>query len=425
MLQVDQTGRWSAFECAIVVPRQNGKGGLLEARQLFGLFLGGEQLAIHSAHEFRTAFEHFLRITQLIESTPELDQQVQRIRRGAGEQSVELKTGERLRFIARSSGSGRGMSGDAVYLDEAFALTAPIMGALLPTMSAVPNPQMIYTSSAPKASQAVLYDLVQRGRAGGSERLFYAEWGNLEGVDINDRDAWCRANPALGIRIDERFIEAELEAMQSFPDEFLRERLGVITTSDTASVLPMPKWRACQDQHSRAEGGIAALSVAPGSTAAALGYAARRPDGLVHVEVARHEQGTGWIVEACQRAFADTGKPIVVDPKSPSSGVIDRLEQAGVELLKVSFTDFARACVAFQDDVLNERIRHLGQERLSAAVAGVEIRTFGESWVFSARQSPVDITPLLASVLATIPIRDTQTDQYQGGFVDLADFLDD
>ena len=106
MLQVDQTGRWSAFECAIVVPRQNGKGGLLEARQLFGLFLGGEQLAIHSAHEFRTAFEHFLRITQLIESTPELDQQVQRIRRGAGEQSVELKTGERLRFIARSSGSG-------------------------------------------------------------------------------------------------------------------------------------------------------------------------------------------------------------------------------------------------------------------------------------------------------------------------------
>ena len=75
--------------------------------------------------------------------------------------------------------------------------------------------------------------------------------------------------------------------------------------------------------------------------------------------------------------------------------------------------------------MLNERIRHLGQERLSAAVAGVEIRTFGESWVFSARQSPVDITPLLASVLATIPIRDTQTDQYQGGFVDLADFLDD
>ena len=425
MLQVDAAGNWSAFEAAIIVPRQNGKGGLLEARQLFGLFLGGEQLAIHSAHEFRTAFEHFLRITQLIESTPDLDQQVQRIRRGAGEQSVELKTGERLRFIARSSGSGRGMSGDAVYLDEAFALTAPIMGALLPTMSAVPNPQLIYTSSAPKASQAVLYDLVQRGRAGGSDRLFYAEWGNLDDVEINDREAWARANPALGIRIDERFIEAELEAMQSFPDEFMRERLGVISANETASVLPLPKWRACTDQHSRAEGGHAALSVGPGSLSASLGYAARRPDGLMHVEVARHEQGTAWVVEACQRAYADTGKPILIDPKSPSSGVIDKLAQAGVEMIHVSFPDFARACVAFQDDVLNERVRHIGQERLTSAVAGVEIRTFGESWVFSARQSPIDITPLLAAVLATIPVRDSQSDQFQGGFVDLADFLED
>ena len=425
MLQTDASGKWSAFETAIVVPRQNGKGGLLEARQLFGLFLGGEVLQVHTAPEFKTAFEHFLRITSLIESTPELDAQVMRIRRGAGEQSVELKTGERLRFLARSAGSGRGMSGDTVYLDEAFALTAPIMGALLPTMSAVPNPQMIYTSSAPRYDQAVLYDLVQRGRAGGSPRLFYAEWGNEENTSTSDRDAWAKANPALGIRIDEAFIEAELEAMQSFPEEFRRERLGIVQTSDASTVLSLPKWRVCADPDSIAEGGVAALSVGPGSLWAALGYVARRPDGLLHVEVARHEQGTAWVLEACQRAYEDTKQPILIDPKSPTSGVIDRLEQAGIPLVKISFPEFTTACVTFQDELNNERIRHLGQERLTAAISKVAIRTFGESWVFSARASEVDITPLLAVVVAMIGVRDTHSEVFAGGFHDLSDYLSD
>ena len=425
MLQRDARGLHSAFEAAVIVPRQNGKGGLLEARQLWGLFFGGEVLQVHTAHEFKTCFEHFLRITTLIENTDDLAAKVQRIRRGAGEQAIELKNGNRLRFLARSAGSGRGMSGDAVYLDEAFALTAPMMGALLPTMSAVPNPQLIYTSSAPRFDQPVLFDLVQRGREGGSPRLFFAEWGNAEGVDRFDRDAWYAANPALGVRIDEAFIEAELEAMQSFPEEFLRERLGVVTTADATTVLPIAKWRTCTDAHSTAEDGVAALSVGPGSLWAALGYAARRNDGLLHVEVARHEQGTGWVIEACQRAYADTGKPIIIDPKSPSSGVIDRLEAAGVPLQKINFTEFATGCVALQDDLHNERIRHLGQERLTAAVGKVAIRTFGESWVFSARASEIDITPLLAITCAAIGARDKQSVEYAGGFTDLNDLLID
>src|SRR3954467_11750979 len=46
-----EDGRWSAFEVGLLVPRQNGKGSILEARELAGLFLFGEQLIIHSAHE--------------------------------------------------------------------------------------------------------------------------------------------------------------------------------------------------------------------------------------------------------------------------------------------------------------------------------------------------------------------------------------
>jgi hypothetical protein len=52
-------GKWAAFEVGLNVARQNGKGSILEARELAGLFLLGERLIIHSAHEFATSLEAF------------------------------------------------------------------------------------------------------------------------------------------------------------------------------------------------------------------------------------------------------------------------------------------------------------------------------------------------------------------------------
>ncbi|MFM1964890.1 MAG: hypothetical protein RL134_615 [Actinomycetota bacterium] len=400
MLQVNERGRWSAFEACVVVPRQNGKGGLLEARQLYGLFLGGEQLALHTAHEFKTCYEHFLRVRSLIENTPELMSRVAMIRTGAGEQAIELKSGARLRFVARSNSSGRGFTGDTIYLDEAFALTPEIMGTLLFTLSAVPNPQVVYTSSAPTYGQRVLFDLIQRGRAGDSDNLLYAEWGNPQGVTIDDRDAWYRANPALGIRIDESSVLAEMNAMRSFPEEFLRERLGVVIEADDAGVIPAGTWNALHDIDSLARPRAAALAVGPGMTWAALAGAGERSDGRIHLEVVRHARGTAWVIDSCRRAYEETGRPILVDPKSPTGGLLHALRAANVPLQEVAPAQFVRACSGLQDAALNDRIRHLDQPELSEAVRGADVRPVGEAWAFSAKSSSTDITPLLAATLA-------------------------
>ncbi len=427
MLQVNGDGRWSAFEAAVVCPRQNGKGSILEARQLYGLFIGQEKLQVHTAHEFKTCYEHFLRISTLIENTPELFELVGKegIRRGAGDQAIITKLGTRIRFLARSAGSGRGFTGDTVYLDEAFALTSRVMGALIPTLSAVPNPQVVYTSSAPDFSQQTLFELVQRGRSNTSDRLLYCEWGNEQGVNATDREAWARANPALGTRIDERFIEAELAAFSGAPEEFLRERLGVIITQETAGVIPLGKWRECADPKSNVSNGWASLSVGHGMAVASLGYAGRREDGTIHLEVAKHGDGTSWVVEACKKAYADTGKPIIVDPKSPTGGVLDLLKAADVPVREVSTNEFVQGCSALQDDVLNLRLRHTDQPLLNQAVAGVDIRTVGQVWAFSARASSVDITPLLAVTLAAGAAREVEPVAAAPAFVDLSDYLDD
>ena len=84
-LAFDERGRWESFEVGETVPRQNGKGGIIEARMLGGLFLLGEPLLTYTAHEFKTAQEHFLRIRNLIEGGPlKYRQRVRTIRKASG-----------------------------------------------------------------------------------------------------------------------------------------------------------------------------------------------------------------------------------------------------------------------------------------------------------------------------------------------------
>jgi phage terminase large subunit-like protein len=85
----------------------------------------------------------------LFEGDPELKKQIKHIHRANGEQGIELRNGSRLRFVARTKGSGRGFTADLVILDEAYALTPEQMSALIPTLSSRPNPQIWYTSSPP------------------------------------------------------------------------------------------------------------------------------------------------------------------------------------------------------------------------------------------------------------------------------------
>lgn len=407
-------GLHSAFEVGIEVGRQNGKGSIMEARQLAGLFLLGEQLQVHTAHEFRTTFEHFLRLCNLIEGAPSLDRKVARIRRGAGEQAIELRTGERLRFIARSSGGGRGFSGDCVYLDEAFAVTPMMMGALLPTLSARPNPQMWLLSSAPMSTSVVLHQMRRRAAEGDSPRLFYAGWCNEPGVDPDDPDAVARANPALGIRITPEFIAAERAAMP--PSEFLRERLGVPDplpedTIDRPVKLPPDAWAATvtYDKVDVQPGAVViAFDVSPGGEWSSIAIAAGTIDAP-YVELVEHQDGTGWlagrIVELVQR-WQPTA--LVCDGGGPAGAVVgavvhalrlagesaDRLEQT-------TFAEMKAACGAFYADVVEGRLRRPpGQGPLDNAAADATERRLGEAWAWDRRNSTVPISPLVAVTLA-------------------------
>jgi hypothetical protein len=401
-LGVRDDGRWAPFEVAVVEPRQNGKGVLIEARELAGLYLFGEELLMHSAHEFKTAYEGFRRITSLIEDNPELSRKIKIIRTGAGDQSIELKTGQRLRFVARSRHSGRGFSGDVVFLDEAYNLSSETMAALLPTMSARPNPQIWYTSSAPLPLEGsdVLRRICRRGRAGSTERMAYFEWCADRDAALDDPVAWAQANPALGLRIDPEFVRAELEALG--PDEFARERLGIWSEDDlNPRVIPAEAWAACEDLESRPTGPLSyALDVEGNRAWSSIVVAAESERGGIHIELVDRRPGTGWLAARVVELQEKWGGRFAIAKGSPAWSLQEDLEAAKVDLLPIVTEEHSQACGDFYDAVIEHKLRHIGQGELDAAVAGADRRYYGDAWLWSRRNSTVDISPLVAVTLA-------------------------
>jgi len=426
MLSEDPRARLCASTSLLVMPRQNGKNAVLEALELYAFYVLGLRRILHTAHLGETSAEHMTRLRELVEANPALERITAFSTANGKERFTRTDTRATIRFVTRSKKTGRGFSPQMIVFDEALHLTDQHLQAIVPAVSAQSMrqdpPIMVYTSSAPLADSVVLNRL-RRAAMMGRLPGFYAEWSCEDGVNPEDVNAWYEANPGMGIRISEQFVR-DNELAQLSREAFLIERLGVVRGEDVETgVMPLEKWRALVDPHPRPGAGFAGLAIGPGGAWSALGFAGARDGGGLHVQLARHEAGTGWVVEACRRAWEQTGRPVVVDPRSEAGGALAALDEAAVPVQRVSAPELAQACMAFKADVDNLRVWHADQAPLSAAVQHVDVRPAGEGWVFSAKASAIDVTPLLAVVLAGFAAR---ADAAHGGTVHaLGDYLDD
>lgn len=412
-------GTWASFEVGLVVPRQNGKGAIVEARELAGLFLFGERLILHSAHEYKTASEAFLRMRNLLQESPEYDKLVRRYWQANGEQGIELHDGARLRYVARSKGSGRGFTGDLNILDETYALTDEELAALLPTMSAKKNPQIWYTSTPPKDAAAVLCQ-IRKDALKGKSRTCYFEWSppddwaptpkNEDATDA-DRAMWRETNPAFGIRISEEFTENERARLSD--ESFAIERLGVWPPDAEGAwqVISEADWLSGLDERSAPVDPVALCAdMTPDRKHGVIAIAGRRSDGLRHVEVIDIKSGSAWIVPRLV-TLIKRWKPcaLALDPAGPIGSILPALRSSLRELreesesiddeflLTPNVREAAQAFGDFYDGVCSERdIRHRGQVELASALQGARTRPLGDALAWARANELVNISPLVA-----------------------------
>jgi hypothetical protein len=311
------------------IPRQNGKTGLIQARSISGMIMHNEQV-IYTAHLQKTSTETFEEMASFFDS-PKLKKYVKDIKTALGREQIILKSGARIKFLARTRNGGRGQHGDTLIFDEAQELDVNSQASFIPAISASRNPQVFYTGTPPDGESAgdVFRGIRTKALAGQTATTSWIEFSANEIGDVTNRERWAASNPALGYRILVTTIEGECKQMP--PDTFARERLGWWTpvvehTEDYA--IPQDVWDACASDAPKPDGKTAygVKFTADGSevclcgaVVAANGYARielidRRPTGL----------GVNWLAEWLN-ARKDRASCVVVDGKNGVDVLIDKI----------------------------------------------------------------------------------------------------
>ncbi len=407
-----QGSQWAAFVVGISAPRQNGKNGVLEMRELVGAYLLGERLVIHSAHLADTSKEAFRRLDDLIDANEWLSHDVKHIWRTNGHEAIEFRNGNRIRFRTRTRGGGRGFSGSPVMFDEAMFLPDVSYGAMLPVISAQPDPQIWLTGSAVDQQimdEGIVFTRHRERALAGDPRLAYFEWSldypSPEDVPpevMASVEAQAQANPALGIRITPDYLAAELRALDRRTAAV--ERFGVgdwPRTDGVKSVIDLDLWASLVDSASVPRLPVAyAFDVRPDRGKATIAAVGRREDGKVHIEVGEQRTGVGWLVERLvELERKHTPIAIVCDGVGPASSIIPELLQRQVDVRALTTPEVGEACGMFFDAVHEGRLAHLGQPELEHAIRGAVQRPLGDRWAWSRRNSTSDISPLVACTL--------------------------
>lgn len=435
-LGLKTNGRWSSKEVALLTPRQNGKTLVTEAREIVGLFLLGEKLIIHSAQLFPTAHESYLRMCRLIDNCPELDKMVHKKRSGNNNVGIELKNGSRLLYMARGRDPGRGFSGDLVVLDEAYSLAPEMIGALIPALSARPNPQIWYASSTGHEDSSVLLKARDRGLSH-EPGIALFEFCADPGCSLDDRSQWYKANPALGIRLNEEFIELERRSMSD--KEFARERLGLWADTKVNSPIDADTWRKlCRcGGEAHAECGklgpvsqvasryVVAIDAAPDRSWATIALAGYTEDGHKQLEIIQDGPGLSWCVDTVEKLYSavDTPPPlgVCVQSGARAGALIPEIEALGAKVIPFGTREIMGSTGFFYDSCHDESVVHLGDISLAQGLSGARQYMIGgkvgnseyNGWGWSRVDPTVNITGVCAVTYALWGLNMMRTEALQ------------
>ena len=406
------SGRWASPTCGGSVPRQNGKTRLVEGRMEAGMLLFNEQV-IYTAHLQKTATETFDEMRDFFE-TPALKPYVAEIRTALGREQIVLKTGARVKFLARTRNGGRGQHGDLLVIDEAQEIDENQQASFLPAISASLNPQTIYvgTPPDPQATGTVFRSI--REKAPESKRTSWFEFSVDKIGDVYDVNRWAETNPALGRRILLSTIEGEVEQMDA--DTFARERLGwwsPIVTEKKEYAISAASWDACKSNDMKPEGKTAyGVKFSADGTQVCLCGAVLPKEGAARVSLIQREttlRGTQWLADwLCARY--DKASCVVIDGKNGVDVLVDKLApvwRAKGSIIRPNARDMIASASTLTDALAEKTVTWFaGQEDLRDSALSSVKRPISGGWGFGGDNS----IPIEAAALALWGVKTSKRD---------------
>jgi hypothetical protein len=315
-----------------------------------------------------------------------------------------LRKGKRR---AANRGSSRGATADFLFIDELREVDQVAYAAAMPITRARPNSQTLLASNAGDAFSLTLNELRERCLAHPPESLGYYEYSAPAFAALDDRKAWALANPALGILVTEASI---LEALTTQTTEQFRTETLCQWIDSLQSPWPHGSVEDASDINLRMNPGpltVFAFDVSPSRRDASLVMGQLLPDGRIGVAVLDTYSSQVAVDElaiaASIKKWADLYYPrLVAYDKYTTASIAQRLQNAGVQTRDISGQSFYTACSDFHDALVNDRLRHSGQELLIQQMANCAAKITPDSWRIVRRRGsagPVDIPIGLAMVV--------------------------
>lgn len=417
-LAVDENGKLVHSYCVLEVPRQNGKTGVSDPRETWGLIKRGEHI-LHTAQEFQTAKKAFDRLRKKFGTRkndpfaeyPELNALVDHYTTSAGQMVLDLTNGAHIEFRTRGNNSdmGRGGTFDLVVIDEAQAYTEEQDASLAPLNSAAPSgsPQTILMGTPPLPTANNKGIIFSRAIEGFHDTPMAGscihEWSVTDIGNVADKKRWYDTNPSLGYQLLEEALEKDLRTMSE--DSFAREHLGFLAKKHELFnyAIPANLWDSCRSEEPKPEGKTAygiKFSV-DGSWVCLCGAVIPKtgPARISMIEARPTGEGTNWLADFLNARYTQASC-VVIDGRNGVDVLVDKITptwKAKGSVIRPKANDVIAAVGLLTESLTEKTVTWFaGQDALRESAITSTKRPIAGGWGFGGDNS----TPIEACSLA-------------------------
>lgn len=412
-LAVDNSGKLLNSYCILEVPRQNGKTGVSDPRETWGLVKRGEQI-LHTAQEFQTAKKAFDRLRKKFGTRrndpfaeyPELNALIDHYTVSAGQMVLDLVNGGHIEFRTRGNNSdmGRGGTFDLVVIDEAQSYTEAQDAALSPLNSAAPSgsPQTILMGTPPTPESIhkgfIFSNAIKMLHENPQKGMCLHQWSVDSVGDISNKSRWYQANPSLGYQLLESALSKD--AISMAPDMFAREHLGFINPeamNKTDLAINADKWNQCKSSELKPIGKTAyGIKFSADGSSVSLSGAVIPREGKARISLIQ-EKSTGigitWLVDWLNDRY-DKASCVVIDGKNNVDNLIERIKpvwKAKTSVIRPSAKDVVASASLLIDMVNEQKLTWYElQERLDSSAVNAEKRKIAGGFGFGGDSIPIE-----------------------------------
>lgn len=393
-----------------VLPRGNGKSGLVAAIALHHLFTFGEGARVMVVAQNDKAAQRLLDTAKrMVALEPELEERAQVYK----DRIYVPGTDSEFKAVASEQSAVEGEDLTLAIIDEIGFTDVDVYEAALLSTGKRPGSKLVAigTPSTPRMrDKSPLLGLVTAGRAG-DPTINLVEYSAPDNCALDDEEALAAANPALGDWLDLDVIRASMPPKTS-EAEYRRARLGQWVLQSGESFMPAEAWGECARPGVAIPEGTPVVLALDGSQrwdATVLMMASVSP--VPHVEVAgwwfgdhdpdfevSHAEVENTILDFAERFKV---REVTADPYLWQR-TLQVLQEEGLPVSKFSQSAgrMSPALAEFRAAALDGKVTHQDDHRVNAHMLAAQLIESGHGMKLGKPSKEMHIDGAVATVMA-------------------------